>query len=66
MIKEYVLDFALLHCNSTYPSPYFDINLNYLKNLRNFHPIVGYSGHERGIEVSIAARALGQISLKGI
>ena len=51
--------FALLHCNSTYPAPLNDINLNYLNTLKNIHPIIGYSGHERGIAVSQAAIALG-------
>jgi len=52
-------NFALLHCNSTYPAPFHDINLNWIKSLQKIHPIVGYSGHERGIAVSIAAVALG-------
>lgn len=51
--------FALLHTNSTYPAPFSDINLNWLKSLRKFNDIVGYSGHERGINVSMAAVALG-------
>ncbi|WP_083782649.1 N-acetylneuraminate synthase family protein [Cyanobium sp. PCC 7001] len=52
--------FALLHCNSTYPTPYKDVNLRYLARLRELSGApVGYSGHERGIEVPIAAVALG-------
>ena len=51
--------FAILHCNSTYPAPFKDVHLNYLKQLKKLTPIVGYSGHERGIEVPIAAVALG-------
>ncbi len=51
--------YAMLHCNSTYPAPLHDINLNWLKSLKEIHPLVGYSGHERGIGVSIAAIALG-------
>jgi len=51
--------FALLHCNSTYPAPFHDINLNWLSKLREIHSLVGYSGHERGIAVSLAAVALG-------
>jgi sialic acid synthase SpsE len=55
------VDYALLHCNSTYPAPFHGINLNYLKRLREKVPgrVVGYSGHERGFEVPIAAVALG-------
>lgn len=50
--------FALLHCNSTYPAPLHDINLKWMPALRRIHPLVGYSGHERGINVSLAAIAL--------
>ncbi len=52
-------DFALLHCNSTYPAPFHDINLNWIKSLRDIHPLIGYSGHERGIAVTLAAVSLG-------
>jgi sialic acid synthase SpsE/sugar phosphate isomerase/epimerase len=51
--------FALLHCNSTYPAPLHDINLKWLNQLSQIHPLIGYSGHERGIAVSLAAVALG-------
>ena len=51
--------FVLLHCNSTYPAPLHDINLKWLSRLRELHPLVGYSGHERGINVSLAAVTLG-------
>lgn len=50
--------FILLHCNSTYPAPLHDINLRWMHQLRKIHPLVGYSGHERGINVSLAATAL--------
>lgn len=53
------VQFALLHCNSTYPAPLHDINLMWISQLRKIHPIIGYSGHERGINVSLAAVALG-------
>lgn len=52
-------DFALLHCNSTYPAPFKDINLRYINKLKKYNVPVGYSGHERGIAVSIAAVAMG-------
>jgi len=51
--------FALLHCNSTYPAPETDIQLGYLARLRELHGLIGYSGHERGTAISIAAVALG-------
>jgi N-acetylneuraminate synthase len=52
-------DYALLHCNSTYPAPIQDINLNFLHTLKKIHRNIGYSGHERGINVTLAAVALG-------
>ena len=52
-------DFALLHCNSTYPAPFKDINLRYLDRLKQYNVPIGYSGHERGIAVSIASVAMG-------
>lgn len=61
ILTKYSSEFVLLHCNSTYPAPFKDINLKYLDRLRAFDhsEIVGYSGHERGVEVPIAAVALG-------
>ncbi|RFB04924.1 N-acetylneuraminate synthase family protein [Parvularcula marina] len=51
---------VLLHCNSTYPTPDKDVNLRYMTRLAELsHGVVGYSGHERGIQVPIAAVALG-------
>lgn len=51
--------YCLLHCNSTYPAPFEDINLRWMERLQKLHPYIGYSGHERGTAVSIAAAALG-------
>ena len=53
------VQFVLLHCNSTYPAPLDDINLNWIHQLRKIHPLIGYSGHERGINATLAAVALG-------
>jgi len=52
-------EFALLHCNSTYPAAFEDINLRFMNQLRRFGVPVGYSGHERGIAVSTVAAAMG-------
>jgi N-acetylneuraminate synthase len=52
--------YSLLHCQSTYPAPYKDVNLRYLQRLADIGQCpVGYSGHERGIHVPIAAVSLG-------
>jgi len=58
------VQFVLLHCNSTYPAPLHDINLKWIESLRDIHPLVGYSGHERGINVSLAAVALGAVIIE--
>lgn len=50
----------LLHCNTEYPTPYEDVNLKAMNELREeFGVEVGYSDHSKGIEVPIAAVALG-------
>ncbi len=50
----------LLHCNTEYPTPFEDVNLKAMDALRKeFGVDVGYSDHTRGIEVPIAAVALG-------
>ncbi|MDG1737036.1 MAG: N-acetylneuraminate synthase family protein [Paracoccaceae bacterium] len=51
--------FVLLHCNSTYPAPVQDINLRWMSSMLKLHGYIGYSGHERGINISMAAAALG-------
>ncbi len=58
-LRERRVEFALLHCNSTYPAAFEDINLRFMEQLRRFGVPVGYSGHERGIAVSTVASALG-------
>ena len=53
-------DIILLHCNTEYPTPYQDVNLNAMKTMRDMFGVkVGYSDHTQGIEVPIAAVALG-------
>ncbi|MFQ6173039.1 N-acetylneuraminate synthase family protein [Oryzobacter sp. R7] len=52
--------YALLHAQSTYPAPFKDVNLRYLTRLAELGDCpVGYSGHERGYHVPLAAVALG-------
>jgi N,N'-diacetyllegionaminate synthase len=51
---------TLLHCNTEYPTPMCDVNLRAMRTLaETFHMPVGYSDHTRGIEVPIAAVAMG-------
>ena len=52
--------YILLQCNSTYPAPFKDVNLRYMTRLADLgNCLVGYSGHERGFHVAIAAVAMG-------
>ncbi|MCS6761552.1 MAG: N-acetylneuraminate synthase family protein [Candidatus Devosia symbiotica] len=51
--------FVMLHCQSTYPAAFQNINMRFMGKIAEMHPLVGYSGHERGIAVSQAAVALG-------
>lgn len=53
-------DITLLHCNTEYPTPMVDVNLRAMDTLRSaFGTKVGYSDHTKGIEVPIAAVAMG-------
>lgn len=53
-------DITLLHCNTQYPTPMADVNLRAMKSLRSLNAgHVGYSDHTVGIEVPIAAVAMG-------
>ena len=49
-----------LHCTSAYPTPYEEVNLKAMKAISDKYGVnVGYSDHTEGIEVSVAAAALG-------
>lgn len=51
---------TVLHCNTEYPTPFEDVNLQAMLKIKNkFGVNVGYSDHTLGIEVPIAAVALG-------
>jgi len=51
---------TVLHCNTEYPTPFYDVNLFAMHSIRDaFNVKFGYSDHTIGIEVPIAAVALG-------
>ncbi len=53
-------DIIILHCNTEYPTPYADVNLRAMQTIgKELNVQVGYSDHTNGIEVPIAAVALG-------
>ncbi|MEM6377525.1 MAG: N-acetylneuraminate synthase [Bacteroidota bacterium] len=57
-MKRY--EIAVLHCNTEYPTPFEDVNLKAMQTIADaFKVAVGYSDHTLGIEVPIAAVALG-------
>ena len=53
-------EIVLLHCNTQYPTPYEDVNLSAMSTIaKETGKEVGYSDHTQGIEVPIAAVAMG-------
>lgn len=53
-------DITVLHCNTEYPTPYQDVNLRAMVTLgETLETAAGYSDHTQGIEVPVAAAALG-------
>jgi N,N'-diacetyllegionaminate synthase len=56
---------TILHCNTEYPTPMKDVNLLAMKTIQNELGVkVGYSDHTLGIEVPIAAVALGAVLIE--
>jgi len=55
----------LMHATSTYPLPAEEANLRMIHTLKERYGVpVGYSGHEPGLQISIAAVALGAVSVE--
>jgi sialic acid synthase SpsE/sugar phosphate isomerase/epimerase len=63
-LDDRAASYVLLHCQSTYPAALHNIHLRFMDTLREIHPLVGYSGHERGIAVSIGAVAMGAVMIE--
>ena len=65
IFKKMGCSFELMHCNSTYPMPDEEANLKMIETLRERYKCnVGYSGHEVGLQLSIAAAAFGATSIE--
>ena len=65
IFKEHNTEYELMHCVSTYPTDPKDVNLKTIDALRNkFNCKVGYSGHENGVAISVAASLMGITSLE--
>lgn len=57
--------YELMHCNSSYPMENEEANLSIMNTLRHRYSCnVGYSGHEKGLQISLAAVALGATSIE--
>ncbi len=58
-------EIILLHCNTQYPTPYEDVNLSAMKSIAEAsHKKTGYSDHTPGIEISVAAAAMGAVVIE--
>ncbi|WP_022901566.1 N-acetylneuraminate synthase family protein [Humibacter albus] len=57
---------VILHATSTYPLPAAEANLRMINTLRDrFEPVpIGYSGHEPGLQISLAAVTLGAVAVE--
>lgn len=60
LLKAGTKSVSLLHCTTNYPCPMSEVNLRAMQTLKDaFHCVVGYSDHTMGIEIPIAAAAMG-------
>jgi len=58
-------DITVLHCNTEYPTPFEDVNLRAMLTIKEaFKVNIGYSDHTPGIEVPVAAVALGAVVIE--
>lgn len=65
IFKKNKCPYELMHCVSTYPMRDEDANLNTIYTLKKkFNCKVGYSGHENGIAISVAAATMGASSIE--
>ena len=56
---------TVLHCTTEYPAPFTDVNLSAMSSIRDeFGVQVGYSDHTQGIEIALAAVALGASAIE--
>lgn len=58
-------DITVLHCNTEYPTPMHDVNLKAMNTIgKKFSVAVGYSDHTLGIEIPVAAVAMGAVIIE--
>jgi N-acetylneuraminate synthase/sialic acid synthase len=61
ILDEHAKDYCLMQCTSTYPAEAHEINLDVLRTYQGLfeNAVIGYSGHEDGVALSLAARVMG-------
>ena len=60
LLEGNYVNYVICHANSTYPAPFADVHLNYIDNLKaRTVSVIGYSGHERGWHIPLAAYTKG-------
>lgn len=60
LILKHTENFVLMHCNSSYPTPIDELNLNLIPFYKNrYGCVIGYSGHEIDLEPTVVATVLG-------
>ena len=61
LVNNYNNQIGILQCTSTYPTNFEEIHLNVIRSYKKLFPdtVIGYSGHELGIAVPVAAVAIG-------
>ena len=65
IFRNHKTSFELMHCVSTYPAKPEDINLNTIPEMKKkFNCNIGYSGHENGVIISVAASMYNITSLE--
>lgn len=60
VLEKYASQYVLMHCNSSYPAKLSELNLSFIPKLKKrYRCVVGYSGHEYGLDSTTIAVALG-------
>ncbi|MDA7679706.1 N-acetylneuraminate synthase family protein [bacterium] len=60
ILERYNANYALMHCNSSYPAPHHEINLALIPEMANrYNCTIGYSGHEFDLEPTVLAVSMG-------
>lgn len=65
LMKNGTKEIVALHCNTEYPTPFVDVNLSAMHQMAKILKVpIGYSDHTRGIEIPIAAVAMGAVVIE--